>query len=116
MSPAQAQAVTETLYARLLEDREIAGFFHHTDLEGQMRKMAEALADPARYRDPAAWGRLVDAHRALLGQGLHLGHFDRVVSALGQALEAASVQDDGPRLIEAFGPLRDAIFRPAGSA
>jgi hemoglobin len=81
-------ATVEDLYARIMSDAELAGYFAGTDMPRQKAHLrafvAAALDGPQRYR-----GR--DMHTAHAGVGVSSAAFDRVVAHLVGALASLGV-------------------------
>ncbi len=104
--PAVAAAV-ESLYARILGDRTLAGYFAGTDMARQKAHLrafvAAALGGPEVYR-----GR--DMRTAHAGLGVTGAAFDRVVAHLAAALASLDVPAITIEAIAgALAPLRDDI-------
>lgn len=99
--------VVDDLYARVLADPRLSGFFagaNLTKLKGrQVEFFAAALGGPELYRGPS----IRDAHR---GRGIRQVHFDLVAGHLVAALSEAGIPDDTIGLIiAAIAPLAGEI-------
>jgi len=99
--------VVDDLYARVLADRRLSGFFVGTNLTRlkgrQVEFFAAALGGPEPYRGPS----MRDTHR---GRGICQVHFDLVAGHLVAALSEAGVADDTiGQIIAAIAPLAGEI-------
>jgi hemoglobin len=99
--------VVDDLYARVLADLRLSGFFAGTNLTRlkgrQVEFFAAALGGPESYRGPS----MTDAHR---GRGIRQIHFDLVAGHLVAALSEAGIPDDTIGLIiAAIAPLAGEI-------
>ncbi len=89
---AGVQAVVEALYARMLQDPEMAVFFEGVDLIQMKRKqrlfMSQLMGGPALADTPD----LTAAHsHAVHRQGLQDAHYDKLVEYLRSALEDLNI-------------------------
>ena len=104
-------AVVDDLYARVLQDPELTGFFagaNMTRLKGrQVEFFAAALGGPQPYQGAS----MRDVHR---GRGISQEHFDLVAGHLVAALRDAGVPDDTvSQIVGAIAPLASEIVSSA---
>lgn len=105
-------AVVDDLYARILRDPELRGFFAGANmprLKGrQVEFFAAALGGPQPYRGAS----IREVHR---GKGICQEHFDLVAAHLAAALSDAGVPDDTVgQILATIAPLASQILsRPA---
>ncbi len=107
-------AVVDDLYARILRDPELCGFFAGASmprLKGrQVDFFAAALGGPQPYQGAS----MREVHR---GKGICQEHFDLVAGHLAAALTDAGVTDDTVgQILAAITPLASQIvsMKPAG--
>jgi hemoglobin len=99
--------VVDDLYARVLADPRLSGFFAGTNLTRlkgrQVEFFATALGGPEPYRGPS----IRDMHR---GRGIRQVHFDLVAGHLVEALSEAGVPGDTiGQIMAAIAPLAGEI-------
>ena len=104
-------AVVDDLYARVLLDPELIGFFagaNMTRLKGrQVEFFAAALGGPQPYQGAS----MRDVHR---GRGIRREHFDLVAGHLVAALSDAGVPDDTVgQIVGTIAPLASEIVSAA---
>lgn len=102
--------VVDDLYARVLADPRLSGFFAGTNLSKlkgrQVEFFAAALGGPEAYHGPG----MRDVHR---GRGIRQVHFDLVAGHLAAALSEAGVSDGTiGQIIAAIAPLAGEIVSP----
>ena len=89
--PKAIQAVVEEFYRRVLDDRDLKGFFDGVDMARQKRKQTEfltmAFGGPNTYKGRS----MKDAHDQL---GITDHHFGRVATHLVETLQWAGVKQN----------------------
>ncbi|MEN9790466.1 MAG: hypothetical protein RLZZ63_124 [Gemmatimonadota bacterium] len=90
LGPHLIDALVDRLYARIIEDPELAPFFRHMDMVRQRERMTAFLtiATGGSTRSPVD---MRTAHQRPVKMGMTDQHFDRVVGHLVAELQAFSV-------------------------
>ena len=88
------EKATYILYANILQDKRIKGFFENVDIEKQRRKMSAFLTyitgGPSLYIGKT----MRKAHKSVVGNGLNDEHVDAMMECVSTTLHALDIDDD----------------------